>query len=421
MILQKKGIVGGAELFLLDELFLKRSHSVFGVEDQALYLENLKSFRGVISQKPQTDQFSNGFKTELISQSSIVFNHELKSFFRKWLFYQDIKSELMNRLSVLSDYSSKVLKLDFTDARNQLDWPQLVRFFKLKDLEKERDLKKIEEDRQRLISWAHQNGIKNSFTDCLKDLKPSCYFSKGNPYGSVRHFFERFYEAASKKGFKFSDYPDFAKGAGMRILQDELEATKLFDEVETLTDQILGKLTKNKAEEELLSVYRDYLLISKLFSLEITSKEYRLLQMKLDHLKPSSISKRLGLIKEASRKKVRGKENDLAALDRIFERAVHFYEGTHRREQAIFDYMIQRMKEAKQTKAVLVTGGFHAEGLHELFNQNQCLRGGIKTWNSSRYKCTTKQIISCWTYSFWRSNSGVDVSCNFFPRGGAGR
>ncbi len=66
-------------------------------------------------------------RQELLSQSASLSQKELKSFFREWLFQEELQKDILSHLSFLQKYARENLKLDLADAREQYDWPQLVR------------------------------------------------------------------------------------------------------------------------------------------------------------------------------------------------------------------------------------------------------------------------------------------------------
>ncbi|MFA5159800.1 MAG: hypothetical protein WC484_04755, partial [Candidatus Omnitrophota bacterium] len=165
--LNKKGLIGGAEMFLSEnwdsslppkdgsvqrvvadgtgdsqKRLSKTSLEVqapspkpqgYGVENVKLYRENLEQFRKVYAAKPQTDAFLKDLRQKITDGSSREFNPELKKFFKDWAFRAEIAEQPFAGLDKLRENAGKYLSLDLSDAREQYDWPQLVRFFKLKN------------------------------------------------------------------------------------------------------------------------------------------------------------------------------------------------------------------------------------------------------------------------------------------------
>ncbi len=373
--MNRRGLIGGVELDLADsygvrsteygakESLARRSPSagrVYGVEDLKLYKENLEQFRAVYAAKPQTDAALKEIRQKITDEASVAFNLGLKKFFRDWAFHSEVAAEPFAGLEQLPKVAEEHLALDLTNAREQYDWPQLVRFFKLKALEKTAyEVRGTEygEEKQKLISWilAHRLDPESyHLSDILQDEASGAARRTPSalPRGrDIRSLMEDFYSKAAPLGFRFEDYPNLTRRIGIAILSNELQAPDLFKEVEKLNDQILAKLATSDVEKALIERYKEYRSLKKLFSLELSREEYQeLLEQRTTH--------------NAQREKLASPTLTVARC------ALSFYETAEKREQALFRNMFAQMKSLKQANAVLVTGGFHSEGLAELFKKN---------------------------------------------------
>ena len=383
--LTKYGMVGGAELFLL-ETWLKEREVIpaFGVENPKIYKNNLEAYRSVLREEKQSKAFLENLKTKILKQSSIYFNKDLKTFFQKWIFYQDKPNELLRHLEHLGHFAQEKLKLNLTNPFEQINWPQLVRFFKLKEFEQSLDLQKVEEEKQQLLNWMGEQGIDESLLFSVISAEAGI---SGD--SSIRTQLERFYAAAAPKGFSFEQYPHFKIYAGAMILQNEIDAKLLMEESIRLGDEILAYLAKIEIEKEIIILYKDYLLIQKLLGLELIATEYETIQARKEVLKPSVLLNRavgiaspvpLGVAypPATEQENVYPKHSlvmkqsllNHEELDKLFARAVQFYRGAREREFMMMQNMMARMKQTGKQKAVLITGGFHSQGLTEEFRKN---------------------------------------------------
>jgi len=368
------GLVGGVERFLSvrnaqrttvepekKSLSVERrvlsAPKAYGVEDAKLYRRELELFREVYDGKPMSDQFLGEMRQSLLAQSAASFNKELKTFFREWLFQKELQKNILSHLSFLQKYAREALQLDLTDAREQYDWPMLVRFFKLKELEKWSHEPRFtdHEEKKKLKRWLEENAIVSKQAPVLRLLLDSDRgpwpVVRGSRDQDIRATLERFYAAASPLGFKFEDYPALSRSFGRRILSQELQIDELVLEMERLNGKILGVLAKTPEEKAGVAKYQKYLMLRKLFSLELTRGEY---QQVLAQRATGNVQ----------REKV---ASPALSVERC---ALRFYEIAEQREQAIFKNMLAKMKETKQPNAVLITGGFHSEGLSEVMKQS---------------------------------------------------
>ncbi|MBI4372266.1 MAG: DUF89 family protein, partial [Candidatus Omnitrophica bacterium] len=408
--LAKDGVVGGTELFLMEDEW---QGSVFGLEKPELYRENLKAFREVIKKKRGSDRFLQTIKSGILTESSHFLDKKLRAFFHEWLFFQDVPTELMRHLETLKTYASKELKIDLTNPREQLDWPQLVRIFKLKELEAKRNQTLEKAEREKLLQWMQEKGIPKEYLQGIASaslgslprndtpertaLSATVIARPAGPKQSPRNFLEHFHELAAPKGFSFQDYPHLSLAWGARVLQSEIKSQDLFKEINRLTEELLAHLSDTPEEKALISIYQDYLLLAKLFSLELVREEYLQIKERASNLNPSSLAKRLRELQaKGSKKKIRdirrhcegtkcpkqsqdqgllrptvGRPRNDAQIDLLFSNALSFYEMAEAREKVMFENMLSKMKELKQPNAILVTGGFHSEGLQQLLKENQ--------------------------------------------------
>jgi hypothetical protein len=196
--LTEKGIVGGPENFLWGQSnnALSPMVSGYGIEDLDLYKKNLDQFRAVMRARKKSETFLKEMKAGLLTKASQVFNPELADYFRGWSFHEEVQSDYSAHLRALAELAEKHLKLDLSDAREQYDWPMLVRFFKLKELEKNKE--QGTKDKESFFGWLNKHQLKN-YEECFDReslfVVPCSLFK-----GDAREFFEIFYEQASCAG-----------------------------------------------------------------------------------------------------------------------------------------------------------------------------------------------------------------------------
>ncbi len=383
------GLVDGAELYLLDISKKGKAPKIVahGIEDAKLYHETLEAYRAVYKNRHFSNRFLEQLKLEITSKASQLFNKKLGTFFRDWLFYQDVPNQILSHLNTLKSYAKSELNIDLNDAREQLDWPQLVRLFKVRELESQVDRNKSQEEFSQLEKWLQENKIEKKFAEefehwaarhnlgvILSEAKnperdPSAAPQDDKIHDrNLRSFLEQFYDAASKKGFSYQNYPALSKSLGLSILQEELDASALFEEIELITDKILDRLASKDEEKALVNLYKDYVLLRNLLTLELTEAEYSKIQMAGERLNPFMFINRVERVKSPKRttglKKWKAKNSELSVL---FKKSIKFYDLAVSREQIMFDNIVRMTKESRAHNILLVTGGFHGKGLHKLF------------------------------------------------------
>ena len=363
----KKGLVSGAGLYLFHH---PDGMDGYGMEAPELYVRNVQQFRGVYQKKAEADKFLNAFREKILTAGSRIFNPSLREFHREWAAYLDSRRDTLNYFNLLAKYTKRCLGFDLRDPWNQFDYPQLVRLFALRHLEKTAsgdDKEKLEDEKKAVFAWLrsvsvhavtpYPNGRFSNMDQALLDV----IFSSDDDSLSIdlRSYFEDFYTKYRSRGFSFEKYPALRRRIGRLILSQELDTEKLSQEADQLTQKILEKLAVNRQEKKLVGFFDDYRLLRKLFALELNKKEYLELKKDPAHFFPSAIVKHLNL--PATERVV--------ALDALFSQALDFYQTATRREQILFANMCKALKKNRLQKSVLIVGGFHSEGLEVMLKE----------------------------------------------------
>ena len=130
----KKGLVTGAELFLLQA---NKDYKALGIESHDLYVENLKTFRRVLDSKQESEKFLTNVTAQLIQLENHLLNMDLKDLLRAERTYKEGTQNIFSFLRTLTQGAKRRLDLDLTDPYSQIDWPQLMRFALMEKAEKE--------------------------------------------------------------------------------------------------------------------------------------------------------------------------------------------------------------------------------------------------------------------------------------------
>lgn len=349
-ILAEHGIFGGAELYLADAANDGKLNA-YGTEDLDLYFKNIRAYQSIMLEKNTSDVFLDKTKLEISKKASIIFNKALKNFFREWMSFQDEQAELLRHLDVLQKNAKEFLNLDLSYGREQIDWPQLVRLVKLRRLEKEVDFEAAKKEARRFMEWVRSQKPQTIVLQNARAATAS--LNKKQTGEDLRTRLEKIHEALSPAGFTFKDYKALSKAWALLIIQDEIKSQDLMVETEKLSRMILDKLAVSAEEKKLVEEYREFLLLKKLFSLELSREEYLHFSEKY---RPREILRRFA------------PQNDTVAV--VFEKALDFYRFATERDQVIYKNMSERIQATGKKAAILITGGFHAGGLQERFKQN---------------------------------------------------
>jgi 6-phosphogluconolactonase/glucosamine-6-phosphate isomerase/deaminase len=324
--LARKGELTGADLALLD---LKIR--AVGIEEPLLYRAAYSKFKEVVRSRRESGLYLEEEKLKLDREASVILSPELRKLLSAWWKFRSGQQELASTLNVLQEAAKKGLGLDFEDLLSQREWPGLVRLVLIQGLARRLNPEELERERKSLTAWLR--------TVKLSGRLPWKVLKKKMPW--TRQSWEEFLKEAVPLGFRFEAYPQMTSLAASQIFQEELNARGLFREVENLFRSLFGVTAKTRKERELLRRYGQLLRIGKLLRLELTREEWE----------------RLEAGEGAPPERMDSRARDL------WNAAVGFYRLTEARELAFLEKMKQELKQGGETRAILVTGGFHTEGL----------------------------------------------------------
>ncbi|MBI4397513.1 MAG: hypothetical protein HY586_00125 [Candidatus Omnitrophica bacterium] len=390
--LASKGELSGAEMYALERISPlspgdrgRRGEGVRieGVEDLALYNEDYEYFKKGLAAQDEVRSYFENLYAKLNQIKSRVYNPILLKFDRNVRAYQASRIELTAFVSILEKWAAKILGLELAHPVSQRDWPYLCRMLRLQMGEKSHEelsadikrlqgsiINKVSDDSIREKLLAGLNVFDKSVTPANQN-SPASQLREATAL-SPRKYFEALYGASVKFKFDVENYPALRNFSKRLILQSEITSLGFFDEVDRLTNQIFNRLAKTKKEKKILSLSRDVRLTEKLLKLEAVSGEW-------EEIKKSRVASRLlsaGL---------------LTTDDQQLTTAVTFYTFAERRNAVLLENTLARMKQAKAGQGVLITGGFHTEGLTRMLRQKDIshvvIQPAIHTeFNNQRYQ-----------------------------------
>ncbi len=375
----RKGQLTGPELYLMEA---PEDVRALGIEQTDLYRGNYDAFRQVYGAKNQTDSFLKLLDSRLELLSSRFLTRDMRRILSEWQKFHQGRREFLSFVKNLAVESQKFLNLDLNSLFAQVEWPQTARLLVLQSMEA--DLKHDEalRERDQLLEFLQKNHASETLLQGIKGIEGKTINlqrlanGKGEDPFEPRKLLERLAGEAAPMGFQFHQYPNFSLYAGYLILQSELDSKDLFQEIEKLFARILDSLTVSEKEKNLLELYKDLELLKKLLSLELTRSEWDQATYRKNWIKPKSLVERLE--KMSLNGFVTEQLEVLKEVPAVFDAAFQFYDFARQREFAFYDVIEREMTSEKTDRAILVTGGFHTDGLSEIFRSKQ-INYGILT------------------------------------------
>lgn len=341
----QEGYLTGPESFLIESTGTETQG--WGIENLAAYKKDRNAFIRVIQKEKTAEKFLDSLRAAIDQRFASKLNKEFSTFVRQSEAFNSESLSFENWLKVLSDACKKHLRQDLSDAFYQDRYPFLIRFLHLQTIGS-----RIDRDKARLEAQSFLNELAGlriskelienferilqlSETDLLKTGARTT-----DGYSTLRRAFDLAFDKLPKD-FPADRWPAWILYAQYIILMQELDGKGLQEETVRLRDKIQNVLAKTEDEKEYLLKTRSLYLLRRLFGLELTRPEYEELKQ---------IRFPVGIRK----------------IQTLYDAAITFYSAAVEREKIMFQNAARRMAEQKENRAVIVTGGFHADGLKKL-------------------------------------------------------
>ncbi|MBN1688305.1 MAG: dihydrodipicolinate synthase family protein [Candidatus Omnitrophica bacterium] len=377
--LLKAGEITGAEAFLIDN---ESPADGWGIEDYEAYAANGAVFKEIIRQEPLIEKGLTQVKAAWEKEAAKYFSKQLRDFIRREEAFLANQISMSDWLDHLTQEARTCLHLDLENVWHQATWPILVRYARLKKVGELFNEEKIREESEDFIIALRRLQISEEIVKSIQETLGS-ELNQGNraqargilrsrtqdgeeiPASATRFLFERLFDVLPED-FSMELFPNLKLFIQQLVLISELEGEKLEEETLRLTSWITEALADGERDKELVRMLEAIRHFEKLFSLELTRKEY------LNAFTSRGEDPFNRLWEEIfSGQKLKAKDKALKeGLQALYAKAVQFYEGAVRREKWMAENTLSHLRQLENRKAVLITGGFHAEGLKDaILNQ----------------------------------------------------
>jgi tRNA G46 methylase TrmB len=357
--LTRKALVKGAELFLVEDAEAKG----YGIEERDTFMANGKAFREVLSEQERTGIFIEEMNLQIERLAGAFLGKDLRAFLKRLEAFETGKVPFQEWLATLKDWALKTAKIDVTDAAYQIDWPMMTRFWKMTEFEKRMDWNAYPLEREKFLKELRR--FKSPVYADVEALLSESFTRNSLQGPQVQQLFEKMVQSLPAR-FDYSFYPNLGRFIGHLLLQSEFKAGLLADEMDKLSEEIIRALARSPEEKELAGLLKDYRLLQRLFLLQLTPGQYEALLAREENLMPEAIAGRFLALNRSGR--VRNAHFPHAKdLTGLFHKALEFYRLVKERDVRMIENIVRRLKELEIDKAVLITGGFHAEPFQEFF------------------------------------------------------
>ncbi|GEM_PF-3073497 len=345
---------------------------IAGIEDMALYTENVMAFKKARDMKSQLSFSLRDLRKAVNELKRRVYSYFLKKLDETIQSFDSHPERIKEHFASLEGLA-KVKNISLGD------YPAYATMKKLMDEENKIARAKLKEELAAL-------GIFQM---------PFSFESKQEG----RKFTEQLTEALDRAPGAEGTYPESRRYLDYLNATLSIDAESFFGDLEKIYSALFDVFAESQREKDTAERDRSLRLVEKLWDLEMTDEEYLYFKSRREELTDPAYWKKLNKYSADFLIDYRVKDNIYEVM-LVLKESEHFYETAFARNQALFNNLMRQMTDRGASAAFLVTGGFHARGLAELFRQN-----GIA------YALIVPQIdLEQDTSLYWKTLSGETMS-----------
>jgi|GEM_PF-2437882 phosphomannomutase len=350
----KKGEITGPEFLSITTDYPIK---LFGAETRAYYIENLNAFTSSYPMKADTESYLNTTKAALEKLKTIIYSDELKLIDAKDAEYEAKKLQFNEYVRFLQSEAEK----------NKINLREYDNLFKLVNVliyEKKIDFSVTDKERSDLIDELTKKMSKDGITQLVAR---SVSFKIGKI--SAADYYNYLKALAAQHAIDLArEYKNLYNYIIYNSVYSKIENEKLFSDLKAVEVAIKEKLFKNDDQRQLEKLSRHIDTLIGLVNIKLLNGDFDYYKSHKDefaagifadfiHGKAAQYGLAMEILPPAE-----SVANSIAKLE-------EFYVVAIKRDKALVDNTLAAMNREGQKIAVLVTGGFHSEGIAKLLEK----------------------------------------------------
>ncbi|MFH1459541.1 MAG: hypothetical protein ABIG64_04120 [Candidatus Omnitrophota bacterium] len=353
----RDGRMTGAEALVTKQGF-EYPLKLYGIEDPDLYANNYKALHTSLPFKEEAKGYFSALNLYLMQIKSKIYNEALKQVDQKQIAFETGNMQLNDYALFLLEQMEE-LKIKIKEAEN------FNRLTKAIKLEKSIDFTKAEAERTSLLT---------ELTNILPEEDIRTLLDKGMAYKNERIsasvYLQFVKDLALKHKIDFEQYKNLDNYINYALNYDQIKSVKLFDEIDSLQDQIRLALYNDEVQKKLDLYVKGLKVMERLVDIKMVNKDLSFYKENQELLKTDNF---IAFIKEQA-KSLGMSVNispEISYIDVYIPAWVDFYQVAALRDQAMIDNIMKIIKENQQKIGAMVTGGFHTRALTEIMKQKE--------------------------------------------------
>ncbi|MBU0605882.1 MAG: hypothetical protein KKH77_06300, partial [Candidatus Omnitrophica bacterium] len=350
----KKGEITGPEFLSITTDYPIK---LYGAETREYYIQNLNAFTTSYPLKDATEKYLNGIKAALNRLQGFIYNDELKAMDSRSREHEAKKIQFNDYVRFLQDEAE----------RHKINLRQYENLFKLVNVliyEKKIDFNVTDKERSAVIDELSKTLQKDAMTELVNR---SIAFKVGKISSS--EYYDYLKSLAAMRGIELAKkYPNLSNYIIYNSVYSKIDNEKLFNDIKELETAIKEKLYENEDQRTLERLSRHIDTLLGLINIKLLNGEFEYYKTHKEEFASESFA---GFIKAKSIQFGLAYEVEPTTdtIENGISKLEDFYAIAIKRDKSLVENTIEGMSKAGQSIAVLVTGGFHSEGMARLLEE----------------------------------------------------
>lgn len=349
-----KGRISGVEYLLIQN---DLPITLRGAENRDLYIENYNSFMKTMqSSDNKAMVLIRDIDSALETLKASILNEKLKEI--------DNQSAMQNNGQLSFADFAKVLIAKAKENNVSIEnYKNIQTLVKAQELENKISFDKVNTELTNLIEALSESLDKEKLSQVLN--KNLFYkIGKLQPYA----FFDYLKTVCKENSIDCTPYKNLSVYSDYLVVYESIDDIAIADEIASLKNEIKEKLYDNPEQKELLDLCKNINVMKKLLSLKVSKKEFK----NYNENKKDFTEKRFidFLSKTVARYDVPFNfDRDFSIISAQLPVIDEFYKIALKRNEALIENTLSEMELEDSNIAILITGGFHTQGISELLKE----------------------------------------------------
>ncbi|MDP3981709.1 MAG: hypothetical protein Q8Q33_09880, partial [Chlamydiota bacterium] len=329
-----------------------------GVEDEDLYIDNFETFRHVLKFAQDVKEFKSHIKEIIQELKTKTFSEALLELDQLQMQFDGGQLQLELHIHQISKYFESN-KIDLG-----AEYPNLQRFTRVLEKNQDIDMNKVEKERNLLVEQL--GGILGK-EELGNLLKRSLEYRLGKI--SASEYFDYLWSQAGRLD-DISEYQDLQQYIQIIKDQTNIDESELLGELTILTSLLVENAIESDEQNKLVDLSKRADIFGKLLSLELTRDDLLFMKEHQEEMRLENIVEDIN--DWIHRYQIGISLEDFSSLQMLREvstQGQHFYEVAVQRDLVLVEKAIEKARSRHIKSAVLITGGFHSDGVTKIMKK----------------------------------------------------